>query len=228
MFMRLDFGTNETCSIGSGFSAPLPWYLAPYNAYMWLQRRITKAFSSHLRRLNLCRRYYAIANPVDLVDWYRDEVAVIVTSSLKIEYPISIPSNVIACGPISTPVPPPSNLEQLWQDCCYKCSHNCRRRIVLIDLQHLTETEAREIVQSVLAILLEDDHIQVLWNIKNHTEIPQNDEVHSIVDAISHISHNRTRKLQLDPSETASLLASDTISFIVHRGETGLFHDALT
>lgn len=226
--MRLNFSTNEIYSIGSGFLPPLPWHLAPYNAYMWLQRRITTFFSSRLRRLNLCRRHYGVASPVDLVDWYRDEVAVIVTSSLEIEYPISIPSNVIACGPISTPAPPPTNIQQPWQDCCYECLHDSHRRIILIDLQRLTETEAKEIAQSLLSILLEDDHLQVLWNIRNHTEIPQNDEVHSIVDAITHISQNRTRKLQLDPSEIASLLASATISFIVHRGETGLFHDALT
>jgi len=183
--MCLNFGTNETCSIGSGFSSHLLWHLASYNAYMWLQRRITTVFSSRLRRLNICRRHYGVSNPVDLVDWYIDEVAVIVTSSLEIEYPISIPSNVIACGPISTPAPPPTNLEQSWQDCCYEYSRDSSYSICPIDLQRLTEIEAKEIVQSVLSILLEDDHLQMLWNISNHTEIPQNDEDHSIVDAIT-------------------------------------------
>lgn len=225
--MRSSSGTYTAHSIGSGFSSPLPWYLAPYNAYLWLQRAITTVFSPHLHRLKLCRRHYGIAHPVDLVDWYRDEVTVIITSSLEVEYPVSMPPNVIACGPISTPAPPSTTRGQCWQD-CLKCWHDLRKSILLIDLQSLTEADAKEIAQSLLPILLEYDHLQVLWNIKNQTESPQKDKVHSMVDAISYISHNRTRKLQLDPSDIASLLTSDTISCIVHRGETGLFHDALT
>ncbi|KAJ5941136.1 hypothetical protein N7516_001304 [Penicillium verrucosum] len=98
----------------------------------------------------------------------------------------------------------------------------------LCGMMSLTETDAREIAQSLLPILLEYEHLQVLWNIKNQMETHQNEDVHSVIDTISHLSHNRTRKLQLNVADIASLLAGEAISCIVHRGEAGLFHDALT
>lgn len=184
-------------------------------------------FSSHLRRLKSCRQHHGVANPVNLVDWYRDEVTVLITSSLKIEYPISVPPNVIACGPIIPLAPSLTGRDQRCQD-CLKCWHDSRQPILLIDLQRLTKDDATEIAQALLSILLEYEHLQVLWNIKNQTEDSRTDDVHSVVDAMSLISHRRTRKLQLNPAGIASLLTSETISCILHRGETGLFHNALT
>lgn len=183
-------------------------------------------FSTHLRRLKSCRQDYGLTKPVNLVDWYRDEVTVLITSSLEIEYPISVPPNVKACGPIIQSALSLTGRDQYWQD-CLKCWHDSRQPILLIDLQRLTKDDATEIVQSLLSILLEHEHIQVLWNIKNQTENSRTDAVHSVVDAISHLSHRRTRKLQLNPAGIASLLTSETITCILHRGETGLFHDAL-
>ena len=178
-------------------------------------------FSSHLRSLRSYRQHYGVANPVNLVDWYRDEVTVLVTSSLEIEYPVSLPANVIACGPIIPPAPPLINRDQ-------RGLHDSRQPVLLIDIQRLTKDDAREIANTLLTILLEYKHLQVLWNIKNQTEDSRIDDVHSVIDAISFISHNRARKLQLNPAGIASLLTNETISCIVHRGETGLFHDALT
>lgn len=218
--------TNTAHSIGSGFASPLPWYFAPYNAYLWLQRALTIVFSLHLHRLRSCRQHYGVRNPVDLVDWFRHDVTVIITSSLEIEYPISVPPNVIACGPILPPALLSTNRDQYWQG-CLKCWHELREPILLIDLQSLTEADAREIAHSLIAILLEYENLHVVWNIKNQTETPQSADVHSMIDTISDLSKNRIRKLQLNTADIASLLAGETISCIVHRGEAGLFHDAL-
>ncbi|KAJ5833214.1 hypothetical protein N7474_001525 [Penicillium riverlandense] len=219
---------REFPAIGSGLSSPLPWYIVPYNAYLWLQRAFTTVFSSHLHRLKSCRQRHGVANPVNLVDWYRGEVTVLITSSLEIEYPISVPPNVIACGPIVQLAPPLTSQDQLWKDYLECPRHDFRHPILLIDLQSLTEADAREIAQTLVFILLEYKHLHVLWNINNQTEDSRTDYVHSVIDAISLISHHRTRKSQLHPAGIASLLTSEAVSCIVHRGETGLFHDALT
>ncbi|KAJ5212071.1 UDP-glucoronosyl and UDP-glucosyl transferase family protein [Penicillium cinerascens] len=218
---------REFPAIGSGFSSPLPWYLAPCNAYLWLRRAFTMVFSSHLRKLKSCRQHHGVANPVNLVEWYRDEVTVLVTSSLEIEYPMFVPPNVIACGPIIPLVPSIVRRDQCWQD-CLKCWHDSSQPILLIDLQRLTKDDTIEIVRTLFYILLEYDDLQVLWNIKNQTEDSRTDDIHLVVDTFSSISYCRTRKLQLNMAGIASLLTSEAISCVLHRGETGLFHDALT
>ena len=183
--------------------------------------------SSRIRRLKSCRQQYGVTKPVNLVDWYREDAIMVVASSLEIEYPISVPPNVVASGPIIPRASPVISLGRCWQD-CLKCWHDSQQLVLLIDLQRLTEADAKEVARALVFILVEYEHLQVLWNIGNHTENSETDNVHAVVDSVSFISHRRTRKLQLNPAGISSLLASDSISCLVHRGETGLFHDALT
>ncbi|KAJ5606116.1 hypothetical protein N7510_008897 [Penicillium lagena] len=153
---------REFPAIGSGFSSPLPWYIVPYNAYLWLQRTFTMVFSSHLRRLKSCRQHHGVDNPVNLIDWYRDEVTVLITSSLELEYPMSVPPNVIACGPIIPLAQSLIRREQLWKD-CLECWPDYRQPILLIDLQSLTGDDARQIAQTLLGIPPRQyEHLQVL------------------------------------------------------------------
>jgi hypothetical protein len=201
-------------------------HLRPANIYMSLRIFWTVLFNPKIRALNSYLTSHGLDRQTGLFHVYEDEVPWLSASSQHLDYPLSLPKNVVACGPIFMALDTVENGDpdlHAWLE---------QGPTVLIVLGSHTKYDDRTALEMAGAIRMvldsaDDDRVQVLWKMKlsrGETE----GESGILLEAVSSLlSTGRVRVetwLSVDP---ASLLESGHISCYVHHGGANSFYEAI-
>src|ERR1700734_3703631 len=89
----------ESLSTGSGYSYPLPWALIFANVYLILRAALLMS-TRHLPSAADPSENTDGRTPFPLKSAYQKEFLHLTPAFREMDFPLSVPSNVISCGPI--------------------------------------------------------------------------------------------------------------------------------
>lgn len=213
-----------TCSMGSAFPFPLPWYLIPSNLALWARLLVTLFSSSlfgHIHELTTYRQSHGIDNPVNPRTSLTQESTLLVASSPELEYPMIIPPNIIPCGPIVLDSQPHSGLDRAFLSWIESVP------TVLINLGNHVTYDKRRAVEFVrmVDLLLSRSNVQVLWKFNKSKGDNYSDDF--LASVSPHIQSTRLRILSWIPGNLGTLPKTAKIVCLVHHGGASTFHEAI-
>ena len=171
-----------------------------------------------IKELTAYRSAAGIDKPVDLLNGMNSGTALLVASSPEIEYPVTVPSHIIPCGPVILKPDALDSETAAWLDAA---------PTVLINLGSIStydEARAVEFAQAIARVMDSSD-VQVLWKFRKDKGSDFSDDFLSIVS--THIQSGRLRVLNWIPGTVASILNSGRIACFVHHGGANSHHEAV-
>ena len=207
--------------MGSGYRYPVPWYNMASNIILWMRAASSAVYSSlfgSIRALTTYRFASGIDKPVDLLNWTNNDSALLVASSPEIEYPVTVPSHVIPCGPVILKPDVLDSETAAWLDAA---------PTVLINLGSIStydEARATEFAQAIARVMDSSD-VQVLWKFRKDKGSEFSNDFLSVVS--THIQSGRLLVLNWIPGTVASILNSGRIACFVHHGGANSHHEAV-
>lgn len=173
----------------------------------------------HLHELTTYRLAHGIDNPINLHTSLTQESRLLVASVPEIEYPMTVPSNIIPCGPIVSDSTSQSDLDPEFLSWLESSP------TVVINLgSHARYDQERAVeIARLIDILLSESEVQVLWKFNKEIGANYSDDFLSVLS-----SHDpaRLRVLNWIPGNLGSLLNSTNIACFVHHGGASSFHEA--
>ncbi|KAK7921533.1 hypothetical protein PG985_009555 [Apiospora marii] len=212
-------GLYKLPCLGSGYSLPLGPVAALCNAYLLLALHIYGHWSVSVKRLDRARHQRGISwrlGTISLFDDVRPDLIVLLQSVPEIDFPLTVPSNLLGCGPI---LPAYSPLSETHGELAAWLN---RGPTIVVNMgSHVTQAvrQAAAILAAVVACLRRRASLQVLWKLQ-----PADAVVPDLPAGLA----ARLRIVPWLPSTPAAVLtASPSILAYVHHGGSNSFHEAV-
>ena len=205
--------------MSSGFPYPVPWHRIPENILINVRVIYGVMTSSFLAERKAYIKGQGLGDPVNTIQLYNSDVLWITPSLPEIEYPLVLPDNITACGPIFLSTAPVTERDPNL------ASWLAGAPTVLINLGSIVqynETDAVEMV-GALKTLMTNTQVQVLWKFNKRHVYPD-----TFLDPIQeHVTSGRIRMESWINADPAALLESGHVVLSVHHGGANCFHEAV-
>ena len=202
--------------VSSGFPFPLPWYYVLANIYLIFQAVVSLIVSSRVRMLASTRKEHGITATTR---GYVEKTLYITPALPEIDFPLIMPKNITACGPILLPEIPVSESDPeltAWLQ---------KRPTVLVNLGSLAASDAsstRELAIGLRIVLEQCADLQVLWKL---TSDRYSDECLGQILS-RELNEGRVRIVNWLVADPLAILQSGHVVCSVHHGGANSYYEA--
>ncbi|KAL4793750.1 diacylglycerol acyltransferase-domain-containing protein [Aspergillus venezuelensis] len=211
---------------GTGFAYPLPITQIPLNTMAVLKTAKMYHGSGRRREIRDWRIKHKIHGRFPFADGWMPNRLHLSPALKELDWPMDVPDNVVACGPILLPVAPVKTQDAEMFDWLHKAP------TVLINLGTLyapNPSVVLEIATSVKSFLSSSAgrNIQVLWKLPKHPH--DQDEIYnqSITPLQKELDSDQVRILSWFQVEPLAMLQTGQIVCSVHHGGANSWYEAI-
>ncbi|KAL4957557.1 diacylglycerol acyltransferase-domain-containing protein [Aspergillus filifer] len=211
---------------GTGFAYPLPIHQIPFNTMAVLKTAKMYHGSGRRREIRDWRIKHKIHGRFPFADGWMPNRLHLSPALKELDWPMDVPDNVVACGPILLPVAPVKTQDPEMFDWLHKAP------TVLINLGTLyapNPSVVLEIATGVKSFLSSSAgrNIQVLWKLPKHPH--DQDEIYnqSITPLQKELDSDQVRILSWFQVEPLAMLQTGQIVCSVHHGGANSWYEAI-
>ncbi|KAL4803377.1 diacylglycerol acyltransferase-domain-containing protein [Aspergillus unguis] len=211
---------------GTGFAYPLPLHLIPFNTMAVLKTAKMYHGSGRRREIRDWRIKHKIHGRFPFADGWMPNRLHLSPALKELDWPMDVPDNVVACGPILLPVAPVKTQDPEM----FSWLH--RGRTVLINLGTLYAPDPSVVVEiatgvkSFLASPAGKD-IQVLWKLPKHPHDQDEIYTQALTSLQSERDFDQVRVMSWFEVEPMAMLETGQIVCSVHHGGANSWYEAI-
>ncbi|PWY66035.1 UDP-Glycosyltransferase/glycogen phosphorylase [Aspergillus sclerotioniger CBS 115572] len=216
---------EQVIQLGSGFTYPLKCWAKLRNAYLGIHLESAIKDSENFKDVEEARHSRGIEGSIP-IPYVHPEIAVnntiISPARLETDFPLTLPDNVVLCGPI---VRPYRLIEMEDPEIAHWLS---QRPTVLINMGtrfYYDDKKQAEFGKAVCKLLDAKPDMQVLWKLQRDEGVTVSQGLIEMLQV--HLDEQRVRVESWFAFEPMSLLMSGHITCVVHHGGANAYHEAV-